>query len=319
MNFAIALCTRNRPQMLTACINSIQSLKIPPNCNLHLIIVENNENPNCESLIKDLMKSSPHIKFVYSLEKKIGLPMARNTSLESAIETDPDWICFIDDDEIVNSDWLMKYYENIHTNSADVFTGPVDQILPENLPIWFKFPSAYRFKHLSIMDTAATNNTVAKSSYFNGKPHKFRFNEKFRFTGGEDTDLFSRIRISGGVIRYVHDAIVSEVVAQERISIKWMLAKQFSNGNLVAHGHIAAYGQWDSYRYWGATKYIIREIFKQSSSGIMFSLWGVLIWPFSKRSIRYIVKGLKKICWVFGVFSGLVSIKFNLYKRIEGN
>ena len=319
MKFAIALCTRNRPQMLTTCINSIQSLIIPPNCNLHLVIVENDDYPKCESLISNLMKSTPHIEFSYILEKKMGIPIARNTSLESAIKSNPDWICFIDDDEIVNKDWLMKYHEIIQIDSADVFTGPVDQILPKNLPVWFKFPSAYRFEHLSEMDTAATNNTIAKSSYFNGQRHKFRFNENFRFTGGEDTDLFSRICNSGGVIRYVKDAIVKEVVAPERISIRWMLAKQFSNGNLAARGHTAIDRTRDSTQYWKVTKYYMREIFKQSGSGIMFLLWGVVTWPFSKRAIRYIVKGLKKICWVCGVFSGVFKIEFNLYKRVEGS
>ena len=149
--------------------------------------------------------------------------------------------------------------------------------------------------------------------------HEFRFKEKFRFTGGEDTDLFSRISNSGGVIRYVKDAIVREVVAPERISIRWMLAKQFSNGNLAARGHTAEDRIQDSTRYWKTTKYYIREVFKQSGSGIMFLLWGVVTWPFSRRAIRYIVKGLKKICWVCGVFSGVFSIEFNLYKKIEGN
>ena len=213
----------------------------------------------------------------------------------------------------------MKYYETIQINSADVFTGPVDQILPENLPIWFKFPPAFRFEHLSVMHSAATNNTIAKSCYFNGQRHEFRFNENFRFTGGEDTELFNRICNSGGVIRFVEDAVVKEIVAQERISIKWMLAKQFSNGNLAARGQITEFGNPKSTRYWVITKYFIQEIFKQSGSGIMFLLWGVVTWPFSKRSIRYIVKGLKKIWWVSGVFSGFVRIEFNLYKKIEGH
>ena len=319
MKFTIALCTRNRPQMLTACINSIKSLIVPSDCQLHLVIVENDEKPKCETLVKELMKSTPDLDYTYIFERKLGIPIARNTSLEVAIQTDPDWICFIDDDETVNSDWLVKYYEIIKTESADVYTGPVEHILPENLPVWFKFPKPYRFENLEEMDTAATNNTIAKSSYFNGQQHAFRFQEKFRFTGGEDTDLFSRIKVSGGLIRYAREAMVCEVVAEERIRIKWMLEKQFSNGNLAMRGHISAFGQLESNRYWKATKHFIREFWKQSSSGILFFLWGLLIWPFSKRAIRYIVKGLAKLCWVFGVFSGLIRINFNLYKEVEGN
>ena len=305
--------------MLTACINSIKSLIVPANCQLHLVIVENDESSKCKALVKDLMKSTPDLDYTYILEKKLGIPIARNTSLEAAIKTNPDWICFIDDDETVNSDWLAKYHEIIQTESADVYTGPVDHILPKNLPVWFKFPKPYQFENLEEMDTAATNNTIVKSSYFNGLKYEFRFQEKFRFTGGEDTDLFSRIKISGGVIRYAKNALVSEVVAQDRIRIKWMLAKQFSNGNLAARGHVAMFGYRDSTRYGEATKYIFREFWKQSSSGILFFIWGIVSWPFSKRAIRYIVKGLAKLCWVTGVISGLMKINFNLYKKIEGH
>ena len=319
MKFTIALCTRNRPQMLTACINSIKSLKIPSGCQLALVIVENNKKPECETLVRDLMKLKPDLSYKYILEEHLGIPFARNTSLEAAMKTEPDWICFIDDDETVKMDWLEKYYEIIQTNSADVYSGPVDHILPDELPIWFKFPKPYRYENMAVMDTAATNNTIAKSSYFNGQQHEFRFQEKFRFTGGEDTDLFSRIKLSGGVIRYALEAVVFEEVPKDRIKIKWMLAKQFSNGNLAARGRISAFGHWKSTDNWNATKYIIREFCKQSISGLLFFLWGVVSSLFSKRAIRYIVKGLAKLCWVTGVLSGLLRINYNLYKNIEGN
>ena len=108
-------------------------------------------------------------------------------------------------------------------------------------------------------------------------------------------------------------------VALERLNLKWLIAKEFSNGNLVAHGHIAKYGKLEQTKFWTATKQFIREVWTQSSSGILFFLWGIIILPFSKRSIRYIVKGIKKLCWVAGVLTGLAKFKFNLYRDPKGN
>ena len=242
MKFAIVICTRKRPKMLTTCVNSIHSLIIPPKCDIHLVIIENNEKPECESLIKNLMKSASHINYTYKLEKKPGLSTVRNTSLDVAIKFNPDWICFLDDDQFVERDWLTSYHNIIQTNSADVYCGKVNYVLPENiqlenLPIWFKFPfTQFEYPDLLVLDSAGAGNTTAKASYFNGRPYKYRFNEKFRFTGGEDFELFKRINDNGGVIQYVKNAKVNEVVAMERISIRWMIMKEFSNGNLTGYG-----------------------------------------------------------------------------------
>ena len=325
MKFTIAVCTRNRPQMLSNCINSIKNLVIPSNCQLHLVIVENNESPECKSLINDLMKTTPDLNYSYILEKKLGLPMVRNTAVERAIEMNADWIGFLDDDQVVGSDWLIKFHNTILTGSADVYTGKLNYVLPENvqpenLPVWFKFPfTHYEYPEDFVFDATGTGNTIVKASYFDGQLQEFRFDEKFRFTGGEDYDLFNRITKCGGVIKYVKDAVANEVIARDRISIKWVVAKEYSNGNLTGYGHVSQIGNWRSAKFREKTLYLIREIMKRSFSGTLFFAWGLLIWPFSKRGIRYIVKGIKKVSWVMGLLLGFTKFRFNLYKKTEGS
>ena len=325
MKFTIIVCTRNRPKMLTNCVRSIQSLLIPNNCNIHLVIVENNDEPECKSLIEKLMKLTPNIGYTYCLEKRIGLSTVRNTSLETAVKSNPDWICFLDDDQFVEQDWLNSYHSIIQTNSADVYSGKVEYILPENikpedLPIWFKFPlTQFQFPDLITFDTTGAGNTIAKASYFDGQPHEYRFDDKFRFTGGEDFDLFGRIHTNGGVIKYVTDALAYEVIAMERISIKWVINKEFSNGNLSGFGLFDQFGKWTEPKFRDQAIYLIRETVKRLFSGTLFLIWGLIIWPFSKRAIRYIVKGIRKIYWVVGLFLGFARIRYGLYKNTEGN
>ena len=313
MKFTIALCTRNRPIMLKSCIKSIQKLEIPKSCDLHLVVVENNVNSECKALVSKLMTLTPQIKFTYILEKKLGLSTARNTSLDSAISTAPDWICFIDDDEYVKEDWLLNYFNAINSAPADVYVGPVDRIAPKNVPISYKIPSKHREEHLTIQNSASTGNVIVKASFFNGLQHNYRFDEKYQFTGCEDIDMFWRIRMTGGVIRYVANAVVYETIPIERTTIKWALSKEFLDGNNT----LSLYSTYYGYKY--TIKKYSGELFERMYTGILLILWGTVSSPFSKRSIRYFVKGLKRYSWVFGFFSAFFKFNYQRYKKIEGN
>ena len=71
--------------------------------------------------------------------------------------------------------------------------------------------------------------------------------------------------------------------------------------------------------FWKKTFKLILEAIKRFLSGVSFLFWGVIIWPFSKRATRYIVKGIRKIYWAIGLFLGFVRFRYSLYKNTEGN
>ena len=58
------------------------------------------------------------------------------------------------------------------------------------------------------------------------------------------TICLNEINSSGGVIQHLHDAVADEVIALERISIKWMTTKEFSNGSLIGYQHVGRFGNW---------------------------------------------------------------------------
>ena len=88
---------------------------------------------------------------------------------------------------------------------------------------------------------------------------------------------------------------------------------------LKGNEHIEQIGNWCTSKFWNKTFYLISEAIKRFFSGTFFLIWGLVIWPFSKRSIRYIVKGIRKIYWVIGLFLGFMKIRYNLYKNTEGS
>ena len=94
------------------------------------------------------------------------------------------------------------------------------------MPIWYKIPSQHNPSHLESLESTGAGNTIVKICYFDGKPDKFRFDDKFKFTGGEDSDLFIRIKFAGAVIRFVEGASVNEIISSDRIRNKVGFSKR---------------------------------------------------------------------------------------------
>ena len=77
-DFLFLICTTEKSKFLSKFLKSVNNLKIK-NRRIKLLIIENSIKKKHKSLIgKTLIK---HIPFEYSLEKKIGIPFARNKAL----------------------------------------------------------------------------------------------------------------------------------------------------------------------------------------------------------------------------------------------
>ena len=61
---------------------------------------------------------------------------AQNCSLRTARRHDPDYLVFIDDDEIPESDWLNGLLSNMNTSGADFAVGPVKPKFSQTPPSW---------------------------------------------------------------------------------------------------------------------------------------------------------------------------------------
>ena len=59
---------------------------------------------------------------------KAGIPAARNAALEAAKSISPDWIAFIDDDEVAPRDWIARLHAVAVHYGADVTSGWVVQV-----------------------------------------------------------------------------------------------------------------------------------------------------------------------------------------------
>ncbi len=116
-SLTVAICTKDRPENLARCLQSLLNLQ-PPASKLEILVIDNAPS---NKLTQELVASLPSICYVQEL--KPGLDFARNRALHSATG---ELLAFLDDDVVVDRKWLEGLMEAWAENrDAAAFTGLV--------------------------------------------------------------------------------------------------------------------------------------------------------------------------------------------------
>ena len=227
ITFDICVATYKRPYLLNNLLISLQALKLKPEWALTIIVVDNDYRQTAKTIVNKY-RSEQSIDILYLVEPKKGISQARNKALESA---SADFICFIDDDEVAAKDWLINLADCLYEHDADAVFGPAVKLLPDNAPAWVKNNSFYM--HLNrakgtVLEYGATNNVLLKKNSLGIPLHKF--DVRYSLTGGEDTDFFYRLYLTGKKLIWCNDAYVYESVPRSRLSKKWYMLRHFRSG-----------------------------------------------------------------------------------------
>lgn len=116
-SLTVAICTKDRPENLARCLQSLLNLQIVAS-KLEILVIDNAPS---DERTQELVASLPGIRYVR--EQKPGLDFARNCALHSATGK---LLAFLDDDVIVDRLWLEGLMEAWAENpDAAAFTGLV--------------------------------------------------------------------------------------------------------------------------------------------------------------------------------------------------
>ena len=105
----ISICSRNFDKKLLNLLNCLKKNVNYSNLNIKIIIVINNKKKLTfleKKLVKEQLKKI-YFKILY--EKKIGISNARNKVLNYIKKLNYDYGCFLDDDCIVESNFLESH------------------------------------------------------------------------------------------------------------------------------------------------------------------------------------------------------------------
>src|SRR5258705_4394347 len=102
---AICIATHRRPQGLLALLQSLDGLVFDGAAPEVRVIVADNDEAESARAICDGARDWLRHPLTYVVEKRPGIPQARNASLAPALGS-VDWIAFADDDELADPRWL---------------------------------------------------------------------------------------------------------------------------------------------------------------------------------------------------------------------
>ncbi len=232
----IACCTYKRADALKNALSSLFEIDLPENIKTEILIVDNDEFKSAYGVVKEF-EDRGAIKVNYVVEKNPGLSNVRNCALKTAIEMGATHIAFVDDDEIVDKNWLKAHIDFYETKEdIDVSSGPAYAKFDKKYPAYIMKNSVFRQssskEHGKIRKSCATNNVFMGLDIV--QENNLYFLKDFNFTGGEDGNFFERITKCGYKIGWNEEAIAYEVVNEERANIKWILARKYYDGYMGA-------------------------------------------------------------------------------------
>ena len=299
MKLSICIPTYNRNESLKKCIKSINKIKIKNKIKINIIIVDNSKNNNLLKIKKQLIKNSK-FKILFLSEKKRGAVFARNKYLKKIKTSNPDYICFFDDDCVVDKNWLKNSLKTIKLKNADIVTGPQIYLNKKVLNYSKLFEKNYGNKKIYNVKWAASNNVLINYKII--KKNKLFFDKKLnKFGVGEDQLFFLKISNIGYKIFWDKNVKVYEKIHQHRQNYKWLIERSYRLGVL---GHYLDKNQYGNLS--GLFLNYLKSIYYLSKSIISILYWnnnyvekilnyfirfyGRLVGPFVFKKINFFQK-----------------------------
>lgn len=105
LSIDLVICTYNNAAPLDRVLTAIAKQQVSPQVNWKVLVVDNNCTDETEAVVKKHIQSNkiPDLRRV--LEPKQGLTYARLCGVEN---TNGDWIAFVDDDCLLQEDWVEQ-------------------------------------------------------------------------------------------------------------------------------------------------------------------------------------------------------------------
>ena len=241
IRLTLAVPTHNRAATLGETLASLAAQRLPGDVETECIVIDNNSTDRTPAVVDAAAARAPFaMRRVF--EARPGSSFARNRAVDEAAG---DFILFIDDDAVAETNWAALMLAAIERRGLDAACGMVAPRWEVAPPRWLG-PSLYvRFavhdqhalaaaplKDAEVLRNYFSANTGFRRECFT----RFgRFREDLGVVGGnpisgEDTELFARIIEGGGAMGFVTEARVFHLVPAARMNRRYLVRKAFAFG-----------------------------------------------------------------------------------------
>lgn len=222
----VIICTYNRAKYMGPLLESIAANDLEKS-EYEILLVDNNCTDNTHEVCETFAKAHKDVNFRYVVETEQGLSAARNRGIK---EAKGEIIVYIDDDALVDSNYLRSYVEWFATHPETMACGgPIEPLYETSEPKWM---SPYVKSLLTgWMNYGTQVREFPHGLYPGGGNAAYRkivfeqvglFNTALGRKGGnlmgsEEKDIFDKMTTLGMPILYLPTPVLHHIIPQMKL------------------------------------------------------------------------------------------------------
>ena len=305
----VAVLTFRRSRELAEFLEGYSRVELPPDADVTLLVVDNDAQGSGRATVDAHCDRIPGTQYV--VEPRVGIPVARNRALREALASNADALCFIDDDEVPESDWLVNLVAEWRWSGAELVGGPVGVApVPSTATPWQrlinaslasrslrKYADTARAAASGGRYTIVTNNWLCDLRWLAAS--RLRFDERLLLTGGSDT-AFCRAATTAGCRRsWAADAMVHETIPPGRLTLRYQLWRGASQS--ITHFRM----KHDSISFGVAVA--------TAAMSVVRAVLGLLLLVIPVFGLGSLAIGVRSLGWAVGRIQALCGAESTLY------
>ena len=231
------ICTYNRDKYIYECLSRLAMNTEQDGW--EIILVNNNSTDDTAAECARFEIDHPKIDYHYFVEMQQGLSYARNRGI---IESKGEWLVFLDDDAMVEPSYIANLQSHlaIYLDTA-AFGGQIEPLFEDGEPNWY---SKWSMGFVSAIDRGNTVHVFPANAYPIGANMGIKremlnivggFDTSLgrmgnNLIGGEEKDMFNRIREAGGKILYFPNIGVKHCIPGRRTTREFVVRLAYGVG-----------------------------------------------------------------------------------------
>ncbi len=229
----VAVITYNRSRQLRQALAGMLRQDYPAD-RWELLVIDNNSTDDTRDVVASFVTTMPAPRRI--VETRQGLDYGRNRAIE---EAKGDLIVLVDDDVLVEPDWLAQLVAPFSSESAHrigVVGGEVVPVFPDGLPAWLEGshrPLGFRSDPGPLPSSQApmgANFAFPKWVFVRFGAFDTRLDRQgARLFGGGDSEMIRRLRTVGLEAWFVPGAKVLHQIPAERLTLGYSLRHAFDS------------------------------------------------------------------------------------------
>jgi glycosyltransferase involved in cell wall biosynthesis len=303
MDVTVAICTWNRAQSLDATLAHLCKLRVPPQTKWELVVINNRSTDNTEEVIGRYNSLLPLRAVV---EHQQGISHSRNRVLA---EAKGDLLLCIDDDVLVDPDWLQAYQRAAADwPEAAYFGGNIEPLFESSPPAWIlknpqlvEAPFAVRqlghnTRPLDSSEMPFGANMAFRRRFLAGLSFDSTLGRVGAgFISGDEIDLIRRLLQQGAKGVWVGSARVKHIIPKERLTTGYIW--NFFSGLAVAE--LRLNGMPPGKRWFNMPRWMIKLYLESRIKSLIYT---------ARKGSRW-ARAFRESAWTFGALRELVKTR----------